>query len=162
MRGGATKRNQSVACMLELMTNRKDARTSVDLPADQQRVWESLTTDEGLAKWMGEGASLDPTVGGEATFPDPVGGRERCGRIERVEPGRLLTYTWWPADDEDDASLVSIELTPLETGTRVDVAETAVQASASRSRSAATATNVQWHWRAAMLAVAGTIALAAR
>ena len=100
-----------------------EAHTELEIEADAAAVWRALTTDEGLAAWMGDGTTIDPTPGGNIVTPDPAGGRERTGEVERVERDQRLEFTWWPTADPDDRSYVSITLEPVEVGTRVRVVE---------------------------------------
>lgn len=87
-----------------------DTGIHIDLEADVTTVWEALTTDAGFAAWMGDGATIDAEPGGDLMAPDPAGGAERVGRVESVDNHRELRYRWWPADDPDAASSVTIEL----------------------------------------------------
>lgn len=146
---------------------------SVDIEADLDRVWDALVSDGGLNPWMGEGATLDPKPGGALAFPDPAGGRLREGKVVEVDPGRQLSYVWWPADRPTERSSVAITLDHLETGTRLTVVETplgrppvgfaraatasadsrpmaGVRSSSARSRSLIGT----WSWRLAMVTLA--------
>ncbi len=101
----------------------QEADVFLDIEADPDRVWRALTTDGGLAPWMGEGATVDPRPGGLVALPDPVGGTTRRGRVERVDEGDRLDFTWWPALRPADRTSVSITVSPTETGCRVRVVE---------------------------------------
>ncbi len=122
------------------------ATTEIDIDATPAEVWDALSTDDGLAAWLGDGASIDPTPGGAIHAPDPVTGVEREGTVETGSPDDGLRYRWWPTADPGSPSSVMIDIVPIETGTRVIVVErpelplTAVVASAHAS----------WGWRAAM------------
>jgi uncharacterized protein YndB with AHSA1/START domain len=117
-------RNQVIACMLAGMTTPEPQPTSeLDIDADASDIWQALTTNDGLAPWMGEGASIDAEAGGDLFAPDPVGGRPRIGQVDHVGIDQRLDFTWWPSDDPDDRSQVSITLIPIEVGTRVQVVE---------------------------------------
>jgi uncharacterized protein YndB with AHSA1/START domain len=129
-----------------------DTGIHIDLEADVVTVWEALTTDAGFAAWMGAGATIDAEPGGDLIAPDPVGGAERLGRVESVDNHRELRYRWWPADDPDAASSVTIELEPLDTGTRVTVVERPTAASLARAHAPlAVVVGAAWQWRSAML-----------
>ncbi len=139
------------------------ARSSVDVTATVDRVWRALTTSAGLEPWLGAGASIDPVPNGELTAPDPVGGRHRHGRIERIDDRRLIELTWWPAEEPTSRSRVSITVTPIETGTRVDVVERPLPTSgrlgagtgvASALAGVRTSLVGAWSWRLALLTVA--------
>ena len=101
------------------------AEASVELTADLDRVWRSLTTPRGLEPWFGAGATIEPTVDGTLSLPDPAGGRPRHGRIDRLDDHARMDFTWWPVDRPVERSRVSIVLTRTGTGTRVTVRETA-------------------------------------
>lgn len=127
------------------------ATTEIDVDADPCDVWDTLSTDEGIAAWLGEGASIDPTPGGAIHAPDPVTGIEREGTVESIEPDHQLRYRWWPVTDPGSPSSVTIDVVPQETGTRIIVVErpeipltALVTASACAS----------WAWRGAMFRVA--------
>lgn len=84
----------------------------IDIEAGPDDVWRALTTEDGLAPWMGEGASIELHPGGAVVLPDPVGGATRRGRVDRIDDGRRLELTWWPALRPADRSTVSITVTP--------------------------------------------------
>lgn len=152
-------RNRLVACMVSCMYNEPVATITLDIESTPEAVWTALTTDEGLAAWMGEGAVAGTSPGDLIVMPDVVTGRERRGRIGAVDERERLTYTWWPEDDPLTATNVAITLEPCEIGTRVTVVETNPSASASASLSLGA---TSWPWRAAMLSLAATLVSAGR
>jgi uncharacterized protein YndB with AHSA1/START domain len=89
---------------------------TVDLPAEPDEVWEALTDDDGLAGWFGT--------------EDEVAAR-RAARIDEADPGRQLTWTWWPGGNDTAGSTVEITLVPTPGGTRLTVIEREISASAS-------------------------------
>lgn len=99
------------------------AVVTVDIDAEADAVWESLTTNEGLADWFGDGSFVGDEPGDDLHVLDPVTGRPKSGIIEKIEPSECLEYTWWPIGAPDEASRVAITLVPCETGTRVTVTE---------------------------------------
>lgn len=113
------------------------ATIEVETTSSPSEVWQAITTDNGLAEWMGEGASIEPEVDGLIAVPDPVGGKERRGEVDGVRADEQLDFTWWPIDNPAERSRVSIVLTPIErdshrhpaergtqiTGTRITVTE---------------------------------------
>lgn len=107
----------------------KTAVVSIDMDAVVDDVWDALTTDDGLAPWMGEGASVGSGVGGPLSAPDIATGRHRFGFIEEFTPGEELAFRWWPEDDPELVTCVSIALEPQHGRTRVTVTETAPAAS---------------------------------
>ena len=80
---------------------------SVDLDAAVDDVWRAVTDPDERARWLDD--------------PDAV---SRRVRVDDAAPGERLVWTWWQPGDEDDASTVSVVLSPLATGgTRVIVTE---------------------------------------
>jgi uncharacterized protein YndB with AHSA1/START domain len=80
---------------------------SVDLDAAVDDVWRAVTDPDERALWLDD--------------PDAV---SRRVRVDQATPGERLVWTWWQPGDEDDASTVSVVLSPLATGgTRVIVTE---------------------------------------
>lgn len=156
-----------------------EARVSLDIDADPERVWQALTTGDGLSLWMGAGASLQPEPGGSVVLPDPVGGETRRGRVREVEHGQRLDFTWWPVLRPARQTEVSITVTPLTTdagdlGCRVEVVETlaapsqttlsgpvasaSVAGPSSGGRSGAHRLPIGlWSWRLAVLSVSACL-----
>jgi len=100
-------------------------RTSIDIDAPPERVFEFLVTDAGMTSWMGQWASLDPVPGG--LFAVDIAGHPARGTFLEVDPPRRVTVSWGFAGNEDlppGSSTVSFELTPISTGTRVEVLHT--------------------------------------
>lgn len=148
---------------------------TVDIDAEAEAVWESLTTTEGLADWFGDGSFIGDEPGDDLHVVDPVTGRPKSGIVEKFEPAECLEYTWWPIGAPDEASRVAITLAPHETGTRVTVTErpllptmtamttartafsTIFEPETAKSAVSGSKTWIQmgcaWEWRAAMLTV---------
>lgn len=110
---------------LQPSDNTPSVSLHIDIAADVDRVWDALVTDGGLGSWMGDGATLEPRPGGSLSFPDPVGGQHRDGRVTTVADQERLEYTWWTTDRPTVRSSVTITLDRTDTGTRVTVVETA-------------------------------------
>ena len=100
----------------------------LELAASPEETWPALTDPAWLSAWLADEVELDCVPGGEARFR--LGDEVRAGWVEEVSPpdedpeghGRLAF--WW-ARDEEPASRVEIELSPLPGGgTLVRVAET--------------------------------------
>ena len=107
-------------------TEAPTATTDVEIDAPVDHVWTSLVDDADL--WLGVGSQLDDEVGGDVHVNDIVTGTTRGGIVRHIDSGRRLEFDWWPVDAPDDTSTVTIELEPLETGTRVLITETAATA----------------------------------
>ncbi|MGI8458876.1 MAG: SRPBCC family protein [Propionibacteriaceae bacterium] len=100
-------------------------RTSIDIDAVPEKVFEFLVTDTGMTSWMGQWASLDPVPGGQ--FAVDIAGYPARGTFLEVDPPRRVTVSWGFAGSESlppGASTVSFELTPVGTRTRVEVVHT--------------------------------------
>lgn len=90
------------------------------LNAPIQKVWEAITDRDQMEKWYFNIAEFKPDIGFEFTFN---GGSEEktyvhlC-KITRVEPGRLLQYSW-RYQDYPGNSFVTFELFPEGNATRL-------------------------------------------
>jgi uncharacterized protein YndB with AHSA1/START domain len=90
---------------------------SVEIEADTEDVWSTLSDPELRALWL-----------------DDDDARSRELRLDEVDDGRRLVWTWWRPDDEPGASTVEIVLAPTAGGTRVTVTETLASARIDRAR----------------------------
>ena len=100
-------------------------RTSIDIVAVPEVVFEYLVTDTGMTSWMGQWASLDPVPGGE--FAVDIAGYPVRGMFLEVDRPRRVTVSWGFAGSASlppGTSTVSFELTPTSDGTRVEVVHT--------------------------------------
>jgi uncharacterized protein YndB with AHSA1/START domain len=88
---------------------------SVEIRAEPDEVWERIVGGGWAEEWMG--VEIEPRPGGAVTVPD----REVIGTVEEVIPGESITWSWREVDG--DPSQVTIELTPQDDGTRVNVVE---------------------------------------
>jgi uncharacterized protein YndB with AHSA1/START domain len=90
------------------------------LDVDADRAWEAISDPDWLERWLADDVDLELVEGSDATFT--VDGDERPGRVERVEEGRGLSFTW--EREAGRPSLVELELTPCVSGIRIEVTET--------------------------------------
>lgn len=97
------------------MSEQPEIERSVDLDAAPDEVWERIVEGELAEEWLG--VTLEPRPGGPVTVPD----EDTIGTVEEVEPGRSITWSWRQPDG--DPSQVTIEIEPLESGSRVTVTE---------------------------------------
>jgi uncharacterized protein YndB with AHSA1/START domain len=96
--------------------------TSIDIDAAPEFVFRFLTTNDGMTAWMGQWADLDPVQGGR--FVVDIFGHPVRGEFLEVDPPHRVVVSWGYAGSEDlppGASTVAFTLTPIETGTRVDL-----------------------------------------
>ena len=98
---------------------------TVEIAHPPARVWEAITTAEGLSAWFGQNAKIDLRPGGAASM---AFGSEHTAqmRVERVEEPTVFGFTWHiyglPADDPR-RTYVEFTLVPADGGTRLTVVE---------------------------------------
>lgn len=88
---------------------------SVDVPAEPDEVWERIVDGDLAEEWMG--VRVEPRRGGSVTVPD----RDVIGTVEEVRAGESITWSWRETDG--DPSQVTIEIEPIEEGSRVTITE---------------------------------------
>ena len=102
------------------------AQVSRVIPADSERVWEALTSREGMKAYMlGADVRTDWRVGSPITMKGEFNGKpyEDRGEVRSFEPGRRLSYTHVSSAAPDAEHLVTFELSPHEAGTEVTVTQ---------------------------------------
>ena len=100
---------------------------TIDLVQPPQRVWEALTSAEGLGAWFGHRATVDLRPGGTASVEwDDENGSKATMTISVVEPPTRFAWTWGiqglPATDPR-RTYVEFILRPSGAGTRLTVTE---------------------------------------
>ena len=95
----------------------------VDLDIDADQLWGALSDPDQLAAWLGDEVDLDVRQGGTGTVIDD--GVLRHVRIDHVDEGRGLAFTWWEHDHPHLASTVrfAIEQRP-DGGSHLAIVET--------------------------------------
>lgn len=91
-----------------------------------ERVWQALTTAEGLGTWFGNKAEVDLRVGGQATLAWDSGDTATL-IIERVEPPRVFGYSWPVSglpEGDPRRTYVEFTLEPTSAGTTLTMVET--------------------------------------
>ena len=95
--------------------------TILNLPHSQQKVWNALTTPEGLNGWFGDRVTMTLKEGSPIHFEWNEFG-EAGGVIETVKPISCFAYRWRAhgvAEDVkitlENSTLVTFELTPVST-----------------------------------------------
>ncbi len=87
-------------------------------------VWQIFDEDARFARWWGEGSWIEAREGGQLRirYPD---GSTATGRIEEVDPGRLIRFTYGYEDPSKglapEASTVCVGLREHPEGTLVDL-----------------------------------------
>jgi uncharacterized protein YndB with AHSA1/START domain len=107
------------------VTNPDRIERTVELAHPPEKVWEALTTAEGLSGWFGISAEVDLRPGGLADVRWDDQDRSTL-RIEVVEPLRRFAFTWaidgLPATDPR-RTYVEFSLEPITGGTRLTLVE---------------------------------------
>lgn len=88
---------------------------SVEMPATTDEVWEKIVDGDLAEEWLG--IRVEPRPGGEVVVPD----KEMIGTVEDVDPGRSITWSW--REPDGDPSQVTIEIEPIDSGSRVTITE---------------------------------------
>jgi uncharacterized protein YndB with AHSA1/START domain len=130
---------------------------SVVLAADRDAVWDAISSDDGLAGWLAESATVDFRPGGAGTVRF-AGGHERRVHVDDVELGESIAFRWSPDATPEAETRVELRLEDAEDGaTRITVVETGFAAAATKGagRVAASA----WAWEAALAALAALFVL---
>jgi uncharacterized protein YndB with AHSA1/START domain len=88
--------------------DRAQVTRTVDIAAGADAVWDAVADPDLRATWLDD--------------PDAL---SRAVRVDEVDAGRRMVWTWWRDDEGPGASTVEIALRPLDGGgTRVVVTET--------------------------------------
>ncbi len=111
------------------MANEETARVVVEriLPAAPAQVFAAWLDRGTLREFIGPGdansvdVEVDPRVGGRFRITMWIDGRgvEHEGEYRVIDPPRRLVFTWQSPATEQRVTLVTIELTPHEDGTRL-------------------------------------------
>jgi uncharacterized protein YndB with AHSA1/START domain len=132
---------------------------SLVLDADRETVWRAISSDDGLAGWLAESATIDIRPGGAGVVRF-AGGHERRVRVADVEDGRSITFDWSPEALPHAETRVELRLEDAADGsTRITVSETGFPSADGRGpgRRAAAA----WAWEAVLMALAALVVLVA-
>jgi uncharacterized protein YndB with AHSA1/START domain len=84
-----------IAARPGFISSRGDVRLEVGANAPAERVFEALTQPTELDRWIGDGAAVEPRVGGRYDF----GWDHGPIKILDLEPGRRLSYSWSYPDE---------------------------------------------------------------
>jgi uncharacterized protein YndB with AHSA1/START domain len=87
------------------LDGRPTVRIERRFPHPIDKVWRAITTPEHLGEWFPSSVDLELRPGGEMRFGAVGGGAPTTGTVERVEPPRLLTFTW--GDDRFEFELAT-------------------------------------------------------
>lgn len=112
------------------MTTIDQIETVLELPHSQQKVWQAITTPEGLNQWFGNRVTMSLQEGSPILFEwDEYG--QAGGVIQTIDPMNKFAYRWRANGvpetaemNEMNSTLVTFELTPTPSGTQLRVLET--------------------------------------
>ena len=108
--------------MTEATATAFEIRQSVELDAPRERVFELVSTPEGMAKW-GAYTNFEPRVGGRYDFVK--GEWHATGEVTELDPPRLVAYTWdWLNQPLGVRTEVRFELEERGNGTLVHLIHT--------------------------------------
>jgi uncharacterized protein YndB with AHSA1/START domain len=103
--------------------SRRPVEREIELVAAPDEVWEALVDPLRLGDWLGAEVELDLRPGGSGTFR-LEDGETRRARVVDVEPGRRISFAWWPiAPVVGRPTVVTITLESDGTGSRLRVRE---------------------------------------
>jgi uncharacterized protein YndB with AHSA1/START domain len=83
---------------------------SIELPVPADEAWASISSADGLAGWLGDAVELDLVAGAAGTIVD--GDTVRRVVVTEVDAGRSVGFVWWDEAQPEQASVVTIALTP--------------------------------------------------
>jgi uncharacterized protein YndB with AHSA1/START domain len=130
---------------------------SVVLAADREAVWQAISSDDGLAGWLAESATVDVRPGGEGTVRF-AGGHVRRVLVDAVEDGESIAFRWSPGTMPDAETRVELRLEDEDDGTtRITVVESGFAAAGPRASARAAVS--AWAWEAALMALAALFVL---
>ncbi|MBI3784550.1 MAG: SRPBCC domain-containing protein [Deltaproteobacteria bacterium] len=97
------------------------------LPATPAEVFSAWLDRDTLCEFIGPGdastvdVEIDPRVGGRFVVKMRIEGRsiDHVGEYRVIDPPRRLAFTWQSPATDNRPTLVTIELTPHEDGTRL-------------------------------------------
>jgi uncharacterized protein YndB with AHSA1/START domain len=98
---------------------------TVQLTHPPERVWQALTTAEGLGTWFGQSAEVDLRLGGLVKLTW-LSGDTATLTIERLEPPHVFGYTWHMyglPEGDPRRTYVEFTLEPAGSGTTLTMVE---------------------------------------
>jgi uncharacterized protein YndB with AHSA1/START domain len=128
--------NRSVAEKVRLPVTPAVHETTIEAPPAD--VWGFVVDPGALSAWFGADAWLEAEPGAAVTFRF-WDGSVRRGAVELVEPFRRLTWRWREhrgagfGSSISEASVVTLELAPVEGGTRIRITERPSSSDVARS-----------------------------
>jgi uncharacterized protein YndB with AHSA1/START domain len=78
----------------------------VEVDIDRQELWQLVSTPDGWSQWLVDHADVDVVAGAEGQVVDDD--VTRSVRIDSVDDGRRIGFTWWRHDDPQSGSHVEL------------------------------------------------------
>ena len=110
-------------------------RRTLELDCTVDELWRLVSEPDEIASWLGRDVVLDLRPGGRGRLTDDDG-TVRHLAIDDVVEGELLTFRWWPEDDEQATSDVVFTIEPAKFGSRLVITETAASPALTATASA--------------------------
>ncbi|HZM80410.1 MAG TPA: SRPBCC domain-containing protein [Candidatus Limnocylindrales bacterium] len=98
---------------------------TLELAHPPERVWQALTTAEGLGTWFGNSAEVDLRVGGKVNLRWDSGDAATL-TIQRIEPPHVFGYSWslyGLPEGDPRRTYVEFTLEPTGSGTTLTMVE---------------------------------------
>lgn len=121
---------------------------TTDLDMDVERLWSLISTPDGWKSWLVDDADLEIAPAADGTAIND--GRLRAVRIDSVDSGRTVGFSWWDRDDPSSASYVRLDVIALPKGrSQLHITERFVGATGTTTASAtmSRAAGVSWEVR---------------
>lgn len=99
------------------------AQVSRVIPAEADKVWDTLTSKAGMKAWMmGADVETDWKVGSPITMKGEFGGKafEDRGEVRAFEPRKRFSYTH-QSGGKGQEHIVTVEVAPKDGGTEVTI-----------------------------------------
>ena len=87
------------------------------------RWWPAQHTQSAKTGGIPAKIEVEPHKSGQISEITPEGKRILWGRIIGWKPGKYLAFSWFPGQDESDATVITVAFTPTPDGTRVDLTQ---------------------------------------
>ena len=99
-----------------------EVRRETSFENEPEELWQAISDEEVLERWLGEEVELDPVEGADVRVV--TDGEERNGRVDEVDEGSRIVFTW--SRDGGESSQVELTVLPDAVGSRLIVVERAV------------------------------------
>src|SRR5262245_49190438 len=129
------------------MDDAVEVSRSIELDLEPDEVWDLIGDGERWSEWMVDEADVDVVPGSTGSVVDR---REpRDVRIDTVDDGERVAFTWWPVNRIDLQSAVELHIVPRPGGSVLEMIE---RFPASHTVSASVAVD---RWRRRALSLGG-------